>query len=230
MSRDQLGATDGLIPASGIIMVGSTESNPGDRIMALQNLHEKIYLTEEEYLKSELTSEFKREYIDGQVYAMAGAGYNHNCIAGNVFRKFGNHLEGKPCTPFMADMKVRLGKDYVYPDVAVDCSKMSGSDMFLENPVLIVEVLSKSTRKTDTAVKLMRYINLPSVQEYVLIEPDFVSVQVLRRYKHWLPEYYFLDDSITFESIGLTLTVEEIYDRVDNADMNDFRQEKQKND
>ncbi|MBL1263201.1 Uma2 family endonuclease [Methylomicrobium sp. RS1] len=197
--------------------------------MALQNPHEVIYLTEEEYLKSELTSDFKREYLDGQAYAMAGAGYNHNCIAGNVFRKFGNHLERKPCTPFMADMKVRLGKDYVYPDVVVDCSKMSGSDMFSENPVLIVEVLSKSTRKTDTAVKLLRYINLPSLQEYVLIEPDFVSVQVLRRNRHWLPEYYFLDDSVPFESIGLKLTVEEIYDRVDNADMNEFRQEKQQN-
>ncbi|MGR8951497.1 MAG: Uma2 family endonuclease [Gammaproteobacteria bacterium] len=195
--------------------------------MALQSPHEDIYLTEEEYLKSELVSEFKREYIDGQVYAMAGAGYNHNCISVNMTSKFALHLAGKPCTPFMADMKVRLGKDYVYPDVVVDCSKMSGSDMFSENPVLIVEVLSKSTRKTDTTVKLLRYINLPSLQEYVLIEPDFVSVQVLRRHKHWLPEYFFLDDSVTFESIGLTLTVEDIYARVDNPDINDFRREKQ---
>jgi len=195
--------------------------------MALQSPHEEVYLTEEEYLKSELASEFKREYIDGQIYAMAGAGYNHNCISVNMTSKFALHLAGKPCTPFMADMKVRLGKDYVYPDVVVDCSKMSGADMFSENPVLIVEVLSKSTRKTDTTVKLLRYINLPSLQEYVLIEPDFVSVQVLRRHKHWMPEYFFLDDSVTFESIRLTLTVEEIYERVDNADMNDFRREKQ---
>ncbi|WP_374090602.1 Uma2 family endonuclease [Methylomicrobium lacus] len=195
--------------------------------MALQKLHEEIELTEEEYLKSELASGIKHEFIDGRIYAMAGAGYNHNCIAGNVFRKFGNHLEGKPCTPFMADMKVRLGKDYVYPDVVVDCSKMNGADTYSENPLLIVEVLSRSTRKTDAAVKLLRYINLPSVQEYVMIESDFVSVQVLRRHKHWLPEYFFLGDSVTFESIGLTLTVEEIYDRVDNADMNEFRQETQ---
>ncbi|MGH8476507.1 MAG: Uma2 family endonuclease [Methylococcales bacterium] len=194
--------------------------------MALQKLRNDRVLTEEEYLQSELTSEVKREFIDGQVYAMAGAGYNHNCIAGNVFRKFGNHLEGNPCTPFMADMKVRLGKDYVYPDVVVDCGKMSGADLFSVNPVSIVEVLSRSTRKTDTAVKLLRYINLPSLQEYVLIEPDFVSVQVLRRHKHWLSEYYFLGDTVTFESIGLTLPVEAIYDRVDNADMNDFRREK----
>lgn len=194
--------------------------------MALQNPYEEIHLTEEEYLKTEPDSEVKREFIDGQVYAMAGAGYNHNCIAGNVFGNLRTHLKGKPCTPFMADMKVRLGKDYVYPDVVVDCSKMSGADTFSENPLLIVEVLSRSTRKTDATVKLLRYINLPSLQEYVLIESDFVSVQVLRGHKHWLSEYYFLGDFVTFESIGLTLTVEEIHDRVDNADMNEFRQEK----
>ncbi|MGH8476508.1 MAG: Uma2 family endonuclease [Methylococcales bacterium] len=195
--------------------------------MPLQNPQIELFLSEEEYLQSEPGSEVKREFIDGQVYAMAGAGYNHNLIAGNVFGNFRNHLKGNPCTPFMADMKVRLGKDYVYPDVLVDCGRMSGADLFSTNPVSIVEVLSRSTRKTDTAVKLLRYINLPSLQEYVLIEPDFVSVQVLRRHKHWLSEYYFLDDTVTFESIGLTLSVEEIYDRVDNADMNDFRREKQ---
>ena len=194
--------------------------------MALKNGHDSIYLTEEEYLKTEETSEVKREYIDGQVYAMVGAGYNHNCISVNIARKFGNHLEGTPCATFMADMKVRLGKNYVYPDVVVDCSKMMGDDYFSTAPVIIVEVLSRSTRKTDTTTKLLRYINLPSLREYVLIEPDFVSVQVLRKSKHWLSEYYFLGDSVTFESIALTLTVEEIYDRVDNADMNEFREEK----
>jgi Uma2 family endonuclease len=195
--------------------------------MALKKDHDSIYLTEEEYLATELASEVKREFIDGQVYAMAGAGYNHNCISANVLRKFGNHLEGTPCATFMADMKVRLGKNYVYPDVVVDCGKMAGDDYFSTAPVIIVEVLSRSTRKIDTTVKLLRYINLPSLQEYVLIEPDFVSVQVLRKSNHWLSEYYFLGDSVTFESIGLTLAVEEIYDRVDNTDMIEFRQEKQ---
>jgi Uma2 family endonuclease len=78
---------------------------------------ERIDLTEEEYLASETASAVKREFIDGQVYAMAGAGYNHNCLAANILRKFGNHLEGTPCTTFMADIKVKLSKDYVYPDV-----------------------------------------------------------------------------------------------------------------
>ncbi|MCK9609550.1 MAG: Uma2 family endonuclease [Methylomonas sp.] len=192
--------------------------------MALDKVHENIYLSEEEYLATEPASEVKREYIDGQVYAMAGAGYNHNCISANMLRELGNHLKGTPCATFMADIKVRLGKDYVYPDVLVDCSKMSGDDYFSTSPVIIVEVLSRSTRKMDTTTKLIRYINLPSLQEYVLIEPDIVSVQVLRRNKNWLPEYYFLGDEIWFESIGLALAVEDIYDRVDNRDMNEFRE------
>ncbi|WAR43670.1 Uma2 family endonuclease [Methylomonas rapida] len=191
--------------------------------MALDKPYENDYLSEEEYLATEPAADLKREYIDGRVYAMAGAGYNHNCIAANMLGEFRNHLKGTPCATFMADIKVKLGKDYVYPDVLVDCSKMSGSDVFSTSPVIIVEVLSRSTRKTDTTTKLIRYINLPSLQEYVLIEPDIVSVQVLRRSKNWLPDYFFLGDEVTFESIGLTLPVEDIYDRVDNPDINEFK-------
>lgn len=191
--------------------------------MALNKPHEDDTLSEEEYLATEPASELKREYIDGRVYAMAGAGYNHNCISANMLGEFRNHLKGTPCATFMADIKVKLGKDYVYPDVLVDCSKMSGSDVFSTSPVIIVEVLSRSTRKTDTTIKLIRYINLPSLQEYVLIEPDIVSVQVLRRSKNWLPEYFFLGDDVPFESIGLTLPVVDIYDRVDNLDINEFK-------
>lgn len=182
------------------------------------------FLTEDEYLQSELNSDVKREFIDGQVYAMAGAGFNHNCISANISRKFGNHLEGTPCATFTADMKVKVGKSFFYPDVLVDCSNMAGNDYFSTSPVIIVEVLSRSTRKIDTTKKRFRYINLPTLQEYVLIEQDVVSVQVLRKSNHWISEYFYLGDKVTFDSIGLTLTVEGIYDRVDNADMNDFRQ------
>jgi Uma2 family endonuclease len=191
--------------------------------MAITTESFNVDLTEEEYLRTEIRSEIKREYIDGRIYAMAGAGYNHNCIAINIVSNFSSHLKGTPCATFMADMKVRLGKDYVYPDVVVDCGKMQGDDDYSTAPVIIVEVLSKSTRKMDLTTKMLRYINLPSLQEYVLIEPDFVAVQVLRRTKHWLSEYYFLGDTVSFAAIGLQLTVEEIYDRVDNADMNELR-------
>lgn len=194
--------------------------------MALNETTRTLQISEEEYLKSELISEFKREYIDGHVYAMAGAGYNHNCISGNISSNFINHLKGTSCTTFIADMRVRLGKDYVYPDVLVDCGEMKGNDYISTTPMIIIEVLSKSTRKKDTTQKLLRYINTPSLLEYVMIEQDIVSVQVLRKNNNWKPEYYYLSDSVTFSSIDLTLTVEEIYDRVDNNDMREFRQEK----
>ncbi len=181
------------------------------------------FLSEQEYLATEPMSELKREYIDGQIYAMAGAGYNHNCISANMLRELSSHLKGTPCATFMADIKVKMGKDYVYPDVVVDCSKMNRDDYFSTSPVIVVEVLSRSTRRMDSTTKLLRYINLPSLQEYVLIEPDIVSVQVLRRSNHWRSEYFYLGDRVNFESIGLTLSVEDIYDRVDNTDMNEFR-------
>ena len=190
--------------------------------MALQN-PEHVCWSEEDYLASEQVSDVKREYIDGQIYAMAGAGYNHNCVSANMLGELRNHLKGTPCATFMADIKVKLGRDYVYPDVLVDCSKMRGDDLFATAPVIIVEVLSRSTRKTDMTTKLIRYINLPSLQEYVLIEADMVLVQVMRRSKGWMPEYFFLGDDVYFESIDLSLPVEAIYDRVDNADMNEFR-------
>jgi Uma2 family endonuclease len=189
------------------------------------------YMTEAEYLASEPDSEVRREYIDGRIYAMAGGSSNHNILALNVASEFRNHLKGTPCVTFMSDIKVPLkiaeGTNYVYPDVLVDCSTIEGKSYFSNTPSIIVEVLSKSTRKQDLTTKLLRYINLPSLQEYVLVEQDIVQVQVLRKRTSWRDEFYFLGDTITFESIDLTLAVEDIYDRVENEDMVEFRQVKQ---
>ncbi len=185
---------------------------------------ENTYMTEAEYLASEPNAEVKREYIDGRVYAMAVASNNHSRITGNVLREVGNHLKGKPCEAFASDTKVKSGQNYFYPDVIVDCSQPSGVDTYTESPLLIIEVLSKSTKKRDLTTKLIQYLNLPTLQEYVLIEQDVVTVQLLRRRNHWQSEYYFLGDLVTFEAIALTLSVEDIYDRVDNSDMHEFRQ------
>lgn len=185
-----------------------------------------ICMTETEYLRTELMSEVKREYIEGRVYAMTGASNNHSRLTLNIAGEFRNHLKGKPYEAFMADTKVKVGKNYFYPDVIVDCSTPSGAEYFAKAPVIIVEVLSKSTQKCDLTTKLIQYINLPTLKEYVLIEQDIVRVQILRKSNNWQHELYFLGDSITFEAIGLTLTVEALYDRVDNNEMNEFRAEK----
>ncbi len=178
-----------------------------------------LHMSEQDYLDTEPYSDVKREYINGDVYAMAGAKASHNRLAGTVLRKIGNHLEGKPCQPYMSDMKVKVGKNYFYPDVLVDCTNLPDSSVFTETPRLIVEVLSKSTRRMDETTKRVAYMQLETLQEYVLIEQDFVKVVVMRRSEAWLPEYYYLGDEITFSSIELTLLVEDIYERVQNEDM-----------
>lgn len=192
--------------------------------MAVQLKHKfmGIPMTEADYLKAERNAEVRHEYIDGHAYAMTGGTTNHIRITANMLGEFRNHLKSKPCEAFMTDMQVKLGKNYVYPDVVVACNhtEMQG---LTSDPLLIVEVLSKSTRVADLTTKLSKYINVAALQEYVLIEQDFVSVQVLRRRNHWQPEYYFLDHAVMFESIELTLQVADIYDRVENEDMQEFR-------
>lgn len=176
----------------------------------------------EDYLKSELTRNIKHELIDGCIYAMAGASANHERIALNMLRKFGNHLENKPCEPFGSDMKLNINSNFFYPDVMVDCNFDNSTPYFTQTPIIIVEVLSKSTRKTDTTLKLLSYINIASLKEYVLIEQDIVDIQVLRRSEGWITKHYYLGDEVTFEAIGLTLSVADIYDRVQNDDMMEF--------
>jgi Uma2 family endonuclease len=176
----------------------------------------------EDYLKRELTSDIKHELIDGCVYAMAGASANHERISVNILSEFRNHLKNSPCEPFGSDMKLRINANFFYPDVMVDCLFDNSTPYFTQTPIIIVEVLSKSTRKKDTTLKLLSYINIPGLKEYVLIEQNFVDIEVLRRSEGWLPKHYFLGDEITFESIGLTLSVEDIYHRVQNDDMAEF--------
>ena len=148
--------------------------------MTMSQLKQSNFLTEQEYLEGELVSEVKYEYVDGQVYAMAGASPNHGRISGNVYRKFGNHLENATCEPYIADMKVKTSSgSYRYPDVLVVCDNdFIANGYATQTPTIIVEVLSRSTRKIDEQDKLLEYMNIPSLKEYVIIEQD-VSRQQL---------------------------------------------------
>ncbi|XOF34232.1 MAG: Uma2 family endonuclease [Candidatus Electrothrix sp. YB6] len=181
-------------------------------------------ISEQEYLNGELLSEVKHEFIDVAVYAMAGASADHGRIAGNLFAAFLRHLQERksPCEPFLADMKVKTGNKFFYPDVLISCEQEE-NDYYRNAPLLIVEVVSRSTRKKDNTLKRLSYQTLPSLEEYVLIEQDFVDIEVCRRSKHWWPEHYYLGDTVHFSSIDLTLSVEEIYARVMNDDMQAYR-------
>jgi Uma2 family endonuclease len=190
--------------------------------MALKDKKETEWISVADYLQGELISEVKHEYIGGCVYAMAGASKNHGRLCSNISRILGNHLEGNPCEPFSSDLKIKVGQAFYYPDVTVVCEDNSDNEYYTETPVIIVEVLSKSTRRMDETTKKMAYQTIPTLKEYVLIEQDIVDVEVCRKSEGWVSKHYFLGDEVTFESVGLTLPVEDIYYRVDNDEVKSF--------
>ena len=198
---------------------------------AAQKNNNKI--SEEEYLAGELISDIRYEYIDGIVYAMAGASERHGIISGNILSEFKIHLKQKksPCDAFSSDMKIRIDKQstsYFYPDVVVICDKHEGdSDYYKHSPSIIVEVLSKSTRKSDKSTKKLAYFNIPSLQEYVVIEQDYCEIEVFRKNKDWQASLYFIGDEISFDSIETTISVEDIYYHVNNDDMAQFLRDKE---
>lgn len=193
--------------------------------MALQPVHRHISV--EEYLQGELLSETKHQFIDGEVFAMAGASENHNLLALNIAGELRTGLKGKPCRTFMADMKLRVGDDFFYPDAMVVCGEDNENEYYKTSPVIIVEVLSKTTRKFDQTAKRLRCQAIPTLEEYVLIEQDKGEVEVFSRRQQWQASYYYLGDSISFDSLGVSVAVEDIYYQVNNEDVLAFLQQKQ---
>ncbi|NQZ10528.1 MAG: Uma2 family endonuclease [Algicola sp.] len=180
------------------------------------------FISPKEYLAGERISEVKHELIDGQVYAMAGSSIDHQRICANISGEFRTHLKGSSCEAMSSDIQVNVGENYYYPDVMVVCDFDQSQRYFTQSPVIIVEVLSKSTRRKDLTTKRLAYTNIPSLKEYVLIEQDFVNIEVLRKSSNWQGTHYVLGDKVHFESIDLTLDVAEIYERVQNEDMAAF--------
>ncbi|MFT4924098.1 MAG: Uma2 family endonuclease [Phenylobacterium sp.] len=186
-----------------------------------------LKLTEQAYLDGEASAQTKHEYIDGVAYAMAGGTEAHNIISGNIFAELRQGLKGSSCKPFIADMMIKASGHFFYPDVMVYCQPDDAdTDLIKHAPAIIVEVLSPGTRKTDMTLKKIAYLNVPSLQEYVLVEQDKCEVEVFKRSDNWASTYYVLGDVVTFESIGVSISVEEIYDRIENEDMRLFLAQK----
>jgi Uma2 family endonuclease len=172
---------------------------------------QKDYITPEEYLQLELKSDVKHEYIDGYVYAMAGANDSHVTVSGNLFTLLRNHVRGSGCRVFISDMKARIEKlnRYYYPDVMVTCNERDKENPTEKKfPCLIVEVLSDSTEAFDRGDKFADYQILESLQEYVLINVKRQRVECFRRNSEglWLlqsytsQEKFFQLQSINFEA------------------------------
>ncbi|HXH71037.1 MAG TPA: Uma2 family endonuclease [Pyrinomonadaceae bacterium] len=149
--------------------------------MGIPKLKPKISAVD--YLEGEKVSQIKHEYIDGEVYAMAGTSKRHNEIIANINDKLRIHLRGKNCRSFFADIKVfiqRLNR-YYYPDLIVVCGEDNESDYYTRKPTLIIEILSPSTALTDRREKMFAYKEIESLQEYIMIEQDKMFAEIYRK-------------------------------------------------
>ena len=188
------------------------------------SLQPKLQLTFDDWLEGERASlEGRSEYLDGEVFAMTGASVEHNAIVVNIVRELSIQMKGRPCQVYANDLKVRIrpadaGK---YPDLIALCGEhqfQDGRRDVLLNPSLIVEVLSDSTEAYDRGKKFAIYRQIPSLREYLLISQHQVQVELFSRGDdgRWtLSDYSALSDSVLLPSVGCTLSLAEVYDKVD---------------
>lgn len=182
------------------------------------NAAKNLKLSVEDYLAGELISDIKYEYVNGEVYAMAGARRAHNIISTNLVALLHPHLRGTPCRVFGSDMKVGVltatDDIFYYPDVQVSCEK-NGNEHYNAEPKLIIEVLSDSTERKDRVEKFYTYRKLASLEEYVLVAQDCLRVEIYRRRNGWDLELLGENDSFQLESVELNLIVADVYQDVE---------------
>lgn len=170
----------------------------------------------EEYLALERASERKHEFADGQIFLMAGGSPRHNYLAARVQVAFGGHLAGRACFPLASDQRISTFDGLcTYADGSVFCGSVEvGPDDSATNPVVLVEVLSDSTRDYDRGEKLARYKSIPSLQAVMLIEPDAIDVEVWTRAADgWVRRVYIeRSDRLRFDGLGVEIEVGEIYE------------------
>ncbi|MBD2775318.1 Uma2 family endonuclease [Iningainema tapete] len=176
-------------------------------------------MTVEEYLDWEPQQDCRYEYVNGEVFAMTGGTIPHNDIALNLYRTLYPHLRSQGCRINVADVKVQLSTNspYYYPDVIVSCDRRDlNARKFIQYPKLIVEVLSPSTEAKDRGEKFSFYRTIPTLQEYILIESEKISVEYYRRGegRMWLYYPYTAGDTITIESIEFTCAIDLLYEGV----------------
>ena len=183
---------------------------------------ERQLITPLEYLVGEPIAETKHEYIDGEVFAMAGAGDAHVKVTLNAALLIKSHLRGSECSTYVSDMKVRIGKDeaFFYPDVMVCCNpldQLPEQNYVKNSPKLIIEVLSPSTENKDRGEKFILYRKLPSLEEYILIDPRLYYAEQYRRQtdNQWmLTSFEGSKALLQLDSISLSCALTELYEDV----------------
>jgi len=182
----------------------------------------KKYINVEEYFLQEELSEYKSEYFYGEVFAMAGGTPDHNRITINLATLLNRQFRGRFCEAFASDLRVQAKKNshYTYPDIAVTCGELKfaeGRTDTITNPVVIIEVLSDSTKDYDRGTKFTAYRGIETLKDYILVEQDSVHIEYFSKEDDgtWrLREYFNLEEIFNIKSIQAALHLKEIYERV----------------
>ncbi|HPE58924.1 MAG: Uma2 family endonuclease [Thiothrix sp.] len=182
-------------------------------------MHQAItaLISTEDYLTSERRSEIRHEYLDGYLYAMAGAGEKHNTISLNLAVALRPAARARGCKLFIADMKLRIQhlNRFYYPDLLLTCDPADRHEFYKDTPCLLVEVLSPSTETTDRREKLMAYQSIPSLREYLMVAQDSRQIEIHRREgAQWRHIILTDDDPVYLDCLGLELTMAAVYEDV----------------
>ena len=183
----------------------------------------KTRYTPEEYLALERSSETKHEYLNGEIFAMSGASPRHVLIVTNLVTALWSQLRRGHCRVFSTDLRVKVDPTglYTYPDVIVLCDAPEFGDEqkdTLLNPVLIIEVLSDSTKDYDRGGKFEQYRTIESFREYLLVAQDRPHVEHYTRQTDgsWvLHETNQMEDTIHLKSVPCSLPLADIYDKIE---------------
>jgi Uma2 family endonuclease len=175
-----------------------------------------------EYLKREETAYYKSQFYHGEIFAMTGGTPNHNTAAGNTFASLHEQLRGSGCRPFNSDQRIRIPANglLTYPDISVVCGDLELDDQdpnAINNPLVIVEVLSKSTESYDRGKKFDLYRELPSLREYLLISQETPHIERFVRQDDgtWnLAVFKGLDAELDLQSVNVKLTLAAVYNNV----------------
>lgn len=182
---------------------------------------QKQRMSAEEFLSWDAHEPVKHEFVRGEVFAMAGAEERHVTTALNVAMALRTHLRGTPCRTFMSDMKLRVeaADCFYYPDVLVTCSAADTDPLVKREPVLVVEVLSPSTAAFDRGDKFADYRLLPSLREYLLLDPDKRRGDLYRKGADglWVLHPFSTEEVVRLESVGLTLEPSVLWEEVGPA-------------
>lgn len=169
----------------------------------------------DEYLAFEEQSSIKHEYVAGEVYAMSGVTTRHNLITLNLTRGLHAAARARGCRVFATDVKLKAADRIYYPDVIVACGKAAEVELILEEPALVVEVTSPSTRATDRREKLDVYRRIPSLGMYLIVDQRRRHVLVYRpQGGEWMRDELTGEGTIAISRLGIELSLDAIYDDV----------------